>query len=490
MSHLCTTKKNKMKKTNTFKKIMSALIICVGLNTIALAQCNASFTYTVNAGTLTATSTSTGTNVATRLDWSVSNVWNNQSNVFSPSWVLYNGTYTVTLALSDSTGCASNSSQTVTVSGGANAPACNTSFTYSLGATGLVDFTNTSPVDPNGNTTYSWDFGDYGYSSSNSPSHTYVYNGTYTVTLSVTNPYTACSVSSTQIITISNTQTAPSCNATMTYTTGASGAVSFSSYYSGSSLSTTYYWDFGYANNYATTTNSTFTYPYNGTYTVTLYVADSANSCNSNSTGIVTITNASTMPCTPTVSFVMAEDSLHPGTGVWNLYADYSWQITSAVWSWGDGTTTSGMNATHTYTAAGWYNICVTAYSSCGDTVTVCQNDSLYRMGHNANANSIISITVINTSTGIKTNISDAAIKLYPNPVTDNLILQVNTNTGNTITYSLYDVYGKVIVNQKTKLVSGENQFQINTSELSAGVYFVRIVNENTKNANTFKIIK
>jgi len=50
--------------------------------------------------------------------------------------------------------------------------------------------------------------------------------------------------------------------------------------------------------------------------------------------------------------------------------------VDSVVWSYGDGTRGTGFTATHTYTASGTYDACVTAYTSCGNneycsTVTV-----------------------------------------------------------------------------------------------------------------------
>ncbi len=56
----------------------------------------------------------------------------------------------------------------------------------SLNCSGVVNFTNQSV---NGPTSYSWDFGDGNSSNLASPSHTYLQNGTYTVSLSTTNSY-------------------------------------------------------------------------------------------------------------------------------------------------------------------------------------------------------------------------------------------------------------------------------------------------------------
>jgi PKD repeat protein len=470
-----------MKKTSTIKKIMATLSFCVGLNIVAFAQCNVSFTYTVGAsGYVGVTNTSTGTSGSASIYWDFGSQ-GSANNVSSTSVTYpFNGANAITLTISDSANnCFGTSTQTVTITNALPTPPCQSAYTYTTGANGQVDFTSTSSTYTASTTYYGWNFGDNTSDNTTSPSHTFYYNGTYTVSLGVSNPYSSCGNTSSQVITISNANPIPACNSSFTYTLGASGMVSCTSNYTGNPNNI--YWSFG-----GQGTSGVHTYPYNGVYWITCSISDSLANCISSSSNTVTITNAATMPCIANVTFTTHQDSLN--TGLWDINANYSWQVSSAVWNWGDGTSTAGMNPSHTYSSPGWYNICVYVYASCGDSTAVCQNDSVYRMGHMGSG--MVTVNVVNTSAGIKTNINDATIKLYPNPVADNLTLQINSNTGNTITYALYDVYGKLILNQKAKLVSGENQLQINTSELTEGVYFVHIVNEQTKNANTFKIIK
>jgi PKD repeat protein len=100
--------------------------------------------------------------------------WNNQ--VFtSINTVNAPGTYTVTVT--DSLGCEGSDAVVVT-------EILNPVASFTTAPSGLtVSFTNTST---NG-TTYAWDFGDSGTSTTMSPSHTYTSGGNYVVTLIVTN---------------------------------------------------------------------------------------------------------------------------------------------------------------------------------------------------------------------------------------------------------------------------------------------------------------
>ncbi|WP_022851110.1 PKD domain-containing protein [Limisalsivibrio acetivorans] len=98
------------------------------------------------------------------------------------------GTYTVTLTAEDPDGLSDTESAVITVT----APVYNTppeaSFSYSPEEpeTGEeVSFTNTSTDTDNDTLTYLWDLGDGTTETAESPSHTYIEAGTYTVVLEV-----------------------------------------------------------------------------------------------------------------------------------------------------------------------------------------------------------------------------------------------------------------------------------------------------------------
>ena len=97
------------------------------------------------------------------------------------------------------------------------------SFTYAPASpvvvNDTVNFTDTSsPPAPHNLTTWAWDFGDGGTSTSNAPSHQYTTAGTYTITLTVTND-AAKTDTTTRSITIS----AGGTPVTVTFQQGTSG---------------------------------------------------------------------------------------------------------------------------------------------------------------------------------------------------------------------------------------------------------------------------
>lgn len=90
------------------------------------------------------------------------------------------GTYNVTMTIQVAPNCVVTHSQEVTVS---PIDPLNTSFTYAIDC---PDVAFTAPTGNPAGTTYAWDFGDGSTSTDINPSHVYAANGTYTVSLTVT----------------------------------------------------------------------------------------------------------------------------------------------------------------------------------------------------------------------------------------------------------------------------------------------------------------
>jgi hypothetical protein len=87
---------------------------------------------------------------------------------------------------------------------------------------------------------------------------------------------------------------------------------------------------------------------------------------------------------------------------------------------------------------------------------------------------------------GINENEPKISLLVFPNPIADNLILQVNDFELSTLNFQLFDMQGK-------QLSMGQimaNQTQINTASLSSATYLIHIVNQENKKVQSFKIIK
>jgi len=86
---------------------------------------------------------------------------------------------------------------------------------------------------------------------------------------------------------------------------------------------------------------------------------------------------------------------------------------------------------------------------------------------------------------GIEETFIILSAMVYPNPTTDNLILEIKEDESLDLYYQLYDMQGKLLQNEKIT----SNKTSIVMSNLLPATYFVKVIQEK-KEVKTFKIIK
>jgi PKD repeat protein len=229
-------------------------------------------------------------------------------------------------------------------------------------------FVDSSGTDPNV-TTYAWDFGDGGTSTLANPTHQYATGGWYGVCFSIETQINGAVCRDTQCDSIYIGQQPSSCQAYFTSTVSPNGnnIVSFTNYTQASGGNIYYSWDFG-DSTYSTSTSPTHTYSTSGTYYICLTVAVGANG------GIV---------CTDTycdtVSIVVSSGcqsyfayTFSPANNYTVSFTDYSQTsggTVSYAWNFGDSTTSTLANPTHTYAANGTYTACLTITESANGAI-------------------------------------------------------------------------------------------------------------------------
>jgi PKD repeat protein len=413
--------------------------------TVNTATCNlsAGFTYTLGAnGIVNFASTSTGTNSGTTYQW-----------YFNPGFATgataihafpNNGTYPVTLYVNNS-----NCSDSVVGYISINTTTCNltANFNYTVGANGVVNFASTS-TGTNVYTSHSWYFNP-GNGFGQSTTHTFANNGTYPVTLYLSD--SLCSDSIVHYITIGNTNC--NLNANFNYTVHANGSVNFANSSTGTTSSTSYQWYFYPNNGFGQTT--THNYTNNGTYPVTLYLGDSL--CTDSITKYITITNQScninanfnyTVLPNGVVQFANASTGTTPSANYW--------------WLFGDLTTAVGATVTHTYSTPGQYLVTLHVYDSlCHDSTFLLINTSVVA-GIKNNSNVITSV------------------KVHPNPSNGEFTISLNNfeSDAKDIEVLIYNTLGQVVFRDKYQNVGGQVNKKINLESLSEGTYMLRLNNE------------
>ena len=251
-------------------------------------------------------------------------------------------------------------------------PTLSASFTYSPSSpqTGqTVSFTGsasggTSPYS------YSWSFGDGSTGIGSSARHTYSSAGTPTVVLTVKdNGLPQETTTSQQSITVSGAP--PPLTASFAFSPSSTQAgqhVTFTASAGGGTSPFTFSWSFGDGST-GTGSPATHTYSSAGSYTVILTVKDSSSSPQ---TAASQITFAVTSPPPPiSASFTLSPSLPSAGQSVsFTAYASGGTSPYSYLWSYGDGSSGTGLQVTHTYNSDGTYQVTLTVADSQGNTST------------------------------------------------------------------------------------------------------------------------
>jgi len=278
-----------------------------------------------------------------------------------------NGNYVATLTITDNDGSTASTSATKTVLD--RSPVA--SFTSSPSApytSDAVTFNASASYDPDGTiASYFWTFGDGTNGTGMVVTHSYVENGNYTVTLTVTdNDGSTASTSATKAV-LNRPPVASFTSSPSTPYTSETATFNSSASYDPDGTIVSYSWNFGDGTN-AIGMIATHTYAENGTYTVTLTVTDNDGSTASTS-ATKTVLNRP-----PVASFTSSPSAPYTSDAVtFNASASYDSDgtIVSYFWTFGDGTNGTGMVVTHSYVENGNYTVTLRATDNDGATASI-----------------------------------------------------------------------------------------------------------------------
>src|SRR5256886_6050548 len=282
------------------------------------------------------------------------------------------GSFTVTLTVKDSGSPQQTVTSQQTISVTSPPPALTASFTYNpsspqVGQTVSFSGSASGGVSPY---SYSWSFGDGSTGSGSSVTHAYASTGSFTVVLTVRDTGSPQqTTTSQQSITVSGAP--PPLSASFAYSPSSSQAgqpVTFTTSASGGTSPFTFSWSFG-DGLAGTGSPVTHTYSLAGSYTTALTIKDSSSP---QQTATSQKTVAVTSPPPPiSASFTLSPSSPSGGQSVsFTASASGGTPPYSYSWSYGDGSTGTGLQSTHIYSVDGTYQVTLTVEDSQGNTGT------------------------------------------------------------------------------------------------------------------------
>ena len=304
-------------------------------------------------------------------------------------------------------------------------------FTFSLNGSDVI-FQNLST----GQSTSSWDFGDGSYSMEPNPTHSYSNAGTYIVSLSVENQCGSAIFQDTVHL-----GSLPIPNFTLDSGTGCAPlTVQFTDQTQGQV--NTYNWLFpGGSPATSNNPNPTVVYPNAGTYDVTLSVT---NDVGNQSITYVELVHAGQMPM---LSFDYQQNGLEVS------FINTSSMADNYQWNFGDGSDFStDENPVHLFPAAGTYPVTLLANNAfCSAAIT-------------------IDIHLIMMTNAHETSNLSGVWNLYPNPVSEILVLESQMYKGD-LDILYYDRVGRLLKNEK---ITFHGKALLSVRDLPKGIYYLK----------------
>jgi len=238
-------------------------------------------------------------------------------------------------------------------------PVADAGGPYSADERTPILFVGSASNDPDGIiTSYLWDFGDGQNATGPTPNHTYLQEGTYQVTLTVTDDNNLTNTANTTA-TIQDTTSIASFTATPTSGT-APLSVSFTDTSTNNYEIRTWDWTFGDGQT-ATGSTATHTYLIEGQYTVNLTITETDGNQDTHSVIIDVFEETENQPPVADAGGPYSENE---GTEV-NFDGSASYDdgnITSYFWDFGDNQTGTGLTVNHTYLQEGDYTVSLTVF--------------------------------------------------------------------------------------------------------------------------------
>jgi len=364
------------------------------------------------------------------------------------------------------------------------------------------NFTNTSTIS-SGSMTYNWNFGDASSSASTNPTHSYTSAGLFTVTMIATSNY-GCKDTATQNVDVRPMPVAGfNINNQEQCMSGNSFVLTNTSTISSGTIS--YLWNFG-DNSTSTATSPTYSYTSPGTYSIKLVVTSGYNCKDS-------ITKTVIVRPMPVAAYVINDTDqcrLNNNFSFTNQSTISSGTI-SSYWTFGDNTSSTAANPSHSYMNSGTYSVklLVTSSFACKDSMTKTVivypvpvagfsiNDSTQCQSGNSftfTNQSTISGGTMSYDWNFGDNSNDTSTNpthQYSNPGTYSVKLVVTSNQGckdsviKTITvYPVPQI--AFTINDSDQCLTGNNFIFTNSSVVSSGTltYFWQFGDNSTSTAS------
>ena len=305
-------------------------------------------------------------------------------------------------------------------------------------------------------TEYLWDFGDGNTSEEENPTYTYEMNGTYTVTLTASNPCSSATFTTEVVI---EGLAAPSAAFSTNFTEGCAPLeVTFTDESTNEPTSWSWLLE-GAEPATSNEQNPVVTYNEPGTYSVTLSVSNAIGN------NVVNMTEVIVIAAEPTASFDIDEDQ------GFVIFTNTSERADSYAWDFGDGEVSEEASPIHNYATAGNYFVTLTTTNACG---TSTETFEIVVEGVNA----------VQDLAGVSN------FNLFPNPTSGKFTMLLEGEGRDNVTVSFLNVLGQELQIHEVDFGAGYLNQEFNLGGFANGVYFARLTIDGQAEYHKFIIEK
>lgn len=410
------------------------------------------------------------------------------------------GNYVVCLTITDENGeCTNHVCHEVTIH---HTPAgiCHAFYSAHQADPDILTFDFTDQSTSDGTiSSWSWEFGDGNTSTEQNPSHTYSQPGTYHVCLTITDDE-GCSNHFCHALIVHH-PVAGVCHASYNAHQGdpEQQVISFTDHSTSDGTIISWSWDFGDGTS-STEQNPTHTYLQPGTYLVCLHITDDSG-CTSHVCHNVIVHHPPAAVCH--ALFAIHQSNENELTIDFTDISTSDGTITSWLWEFGDGTSSTEQNPSHTYDHAGTFLVCLFITDDNGCTSHFCHHVTLHHIPadannavHHAAAHHSNNSIVINPPASPKrsalnplqlirqVNISGennpenrTYILVYPNPVSEKATINYDLANDADVDFKVYNLWGEIVMQHNyTAEAKGMHSKTFYGQDLQAGIYILKMV--------------
>jgi len=278
-----------------------------------------------------------------------------------------NGSYLVTLTVTDNDGATASAHATkIVMNRQPVASFTETAETVYTDETISFDASESSDLDGS-IVTYSWDFGDETQGTGVSIQHAYSQDGTYTVTLTITDDDGATDTTSATKTVLNRIPIASFTESAHTVSSSENIHFDGSESHDPDGTIVSYSWDFGDGNT-ATGVEVDHAYEDDGVYTVTLTVIDDDDATGSATATKNVLNRPPIASFTENATIVSKDEAIHFDASESH---DPDGTIVNYLWDFGDGNTTTGVTSDHAYSEDGNYTVTLTVTDDDGASASL-----------------------------------------------------------------------------------------------------------------------